>query len=164
MYLKLPATYPYSLADLHRDHPHTCFPDTPSLELLAAYEVYPVAQTAPPAIDAATQGLAETLPILVDDQWTQQWAVRDLTTEEIAERTPKSVTALQGLRAIHAAGLVPAFLAWKATLDPVDDFEAIAFLEKAQTWVYDDPVLNAALAQLNMTTQKAALFTLASTL
>lgn len=77
---------------------------------------------------------------------------------------PKTVTALQGMRAIKAAGLVPAFLAWKGALDPVTDFEITAFLEKAQNWVYDDPILNAALVSLGVANQKAALFTLANSL
>ena len=77
---------------------------------------------------------------------------------------PPSVTALQGMRAIAATGLVAAFLEWKAGLDPVTDFETIAFLDKAQTWVYDDPILNAALIALGIEAQKDALFTLAGTL
>ena len=75
-----------------------------------------------------------------------------------------AVTALQGMRAIQAAGLVAEFLAWKNSLDPVDDFEALAFLEKAQTWRADDPTLNAALLALGIADQKDALFALAATL
>lgn len=74
------------------------------------------------------------------------------------------VTALQGLRAIQAAGLVTAFLAWKTSLDPVTDFEALAFLEKAQTWRSDDPILNAAMTALGIADQKDALFALAAAL
>ncbi len=66
--------------------------------------------------------------------------------------------------AIEAAGLVPAFLAWKATLDPVTDFAALAFLDKAQTWEYNNHIIDTALDQLGVTAQKDALFTLASTL
>jgi hypothetical protein len=82
----------------------------------------------------------------------------------IAEQPPTSVSALQGMRAVKAAGLVGAFLAWKAALDPVADFEALAFLDKAQTWEYDDPILNAALVAVGATDRKADLFRLAATL
>jgi hypothetical protein len=66
--------------------------------------------------------------------------------------------------AIAEAGLAAQFLAWKAALDPVADFVALAFLESAQEWHYDDPLLNAALVTLGVAEQKDALFTLAATL
>lgn len=52
-----------------------------------------------------------------------------------------TVTALQGMLAINAAGLTEAFVTWKATLDPIADFAAIAFFEKAQTWKRDNEYL-----------------------
>ncbi len=82
----------------------------------------------------------------------------------IAEQPPTSVSALQGMRAVKAAGLVAAFLAWRAGLDPVEDFEALAFVERAQTWEYDDPILNAALVDVGAAERKADLFRLAATL
>ncbi len=95
------------------------------------------------------------------------WDGSELTIRPEYEQTlpvPQSVTALQGMRAIARAGLTEAFIAWKAGLDSVADFEAIAFLEKAQTWQYDDETLNAALVLLGATEQKDALFRLAATL
>lgn len=77
---------------------------------------------------------------------------------------PTSVSALQGMLAISRSGLVPAFMAWKATLDPVADFEVIAFLDKAETWEYDNPILDGALTALKVIDQKPALFILAGTL
>jgi hypothetical protein len=74
------------------------------------------------------------------------------------------VTALQGMLAISAFGLIEQFNTWKASLDPVLDFEVITFLDKAQHWGYDSPVLNAALLLLGIEEHKDALFELASTL
>ena len=110
------------------------------------------------------QIVESTSPINLNGNWTQQWTIRNLTPEELQDRIPKVVSTLQGMLAIKEAGLVPAFLAWKATLDPVIDFETLAFLEKAQTWVYDDLILNEALVALGIESQKDALFTLANTL
>jgi hypothetical protein len=166
MYIKITPNGPirYSITDLRRDHPQTCFPIHPCDAALVDFDVYPLTPTEQPIVDESTQVVVEGIPVLTEGKWTQQWSVRNLTSEELLNRIPKSVTALQGMRAIQAAGLVSAFLAWKITLDPVTDFETLAFLEKAQTWVYDDPILNEALEQLNITEQKNALFTLASIL
>lgn len=75
-----------------------------------------------------------------------------------------SVTALQGMLAISAFGLIEQFNTWKASLDPVLDFEVIAYIDKAQHWEYDSPVLNAALLLLGIEEHKDTLFELASTL
>ena len=75
-----------------------------------------------------------------------------------------SVTALQGMLAISAFGLIEQFNIWKASLDPVLDFEVIAYIDKAQHWEYDSPVLNAALLLLGIEEHKDTLFELASTL
>lgn len=164
MYLRLPNQYPYPLDQLRRDYPNTSFPAQLGAALLAEYDVYPVALTAQPAFDAATQCINELAPVQVDGVWTQQWTVRDLTAKELQARVPRSVLKLQGMLAIAEVGLSEAFLTWKAGLDPVADFAALAFLESAQEWHYDDPLLNAALVTLGVAEQKDALFTLAATL
>lgn len=155
---------PYRIENLALDYPNVSFPATLSEATLEGYQIYLVRAVPEPDHDPLTQTLEEAAPALVDGSWLQQWTVRDLTPTELFDRIPKSVSALQGMRAIQAAGLVQAFLAWKATLDPVDDFETLAFLDKAQNWVWDDPIIDDALARLGVTAQKAALFTLANTL
>lgn len=76
-----------------------------------------------------------------------------------------TVTALQGMLAINAAGLVSGFNAWKASLDPVNDFAALAFFDKAQTWRRDNPYLIAGATALGLTDEQLdTLFTLAGTL
>lgn len=166
MYIKITETGPvdYSITNLRLDNPNVCFPQQPSDELLADFDVYQLYSLDQPTIDPNTQIVESTSPINLNGNWTQQWTIRNLTPEELQDRIPKVVSALQGMLAIKEAGLVPAFLAWKATLDPVIDFETLAFLEKAQTWVYDDLILNEALVALGIESQKDALFTLANTL
>lgn len=166
MYIKITETGPvdYSITNLRLDNPNVCFPQQPSDELLADFDVYQLYSLDQPTIDPNTQIVESTSPINLNGNWTQQWTIRNLTPEELQDRIPKVVSALQGMLAIKEAGLVPAFLAWKATLDPVIDFETLAFLEKAQTWVYDELILNEALVALGIESQKDALFTLANTL
>lgn len=166
MYIKITETGPvdYSITNLRLDNPNVCFPQQPSDELLADFDVYQLYSLDQPTIDPNTQIVESTSRINLNGNWTQQWTIRNLTPEELQDRIPKVVSALQGMLAIKEAGLVPAFLAWKATLDPVIDFETLAFLEKAQTWVYDELILNEALVALGIESQKDALFTLANTL
>ncbi len=77
---------------------------------------------------------------------------------------PGRITALQGMRAIHAAGLAGAFATWRAGLDPIADFETIAFLDKSTTWERNNPILIAGTQALGLTTaQVDDLFTSAAT-
>lgn len=98
---------------------------------------------------------------------------RDMTPEEEAQRLadiaaaeaeyPKEVTALQGLLAVDQAGLSAAYDSWAN--NPSRTFAEKAFINKAQTWRYDDAVLSAGCAALGITEeQKKQLFRLASTL
>lgn len=61
---------------------------------------------------------------------------------------PESVTALQGLLAIDAAGMSAAYEAWATHADRT--FAEKAFINKAMTWKRDDPVLLAGAAALNL--------------
>lgn len=164
MYIRLPDSYPFQPARLRQEYPNTSFPREMRDELLAEYDVFPVTPVPEPSYDSDAESLEEAPPALVEGVWTQRWTVRALTAEELQARIPQTVTALQGMLAIQAAGLTPGFLAWKDALDPVADFATLAYLEKAQIWRYDDPILSAALVALGIESQKNALFALAATL
>jgi len=84
-------------------------------------------------------------------KWRQTWDV-------LPTPVPQSVSAIQGMLALEQAGLVQAFLDWKAALDPVQDFAALAYLDKSDVWRYDSPVIDEALAELELMAQKDALF------
>lgn len=76
--------YPYTPTDLIRANPHTSFPSGMlSAELLAEYGVFPVKVTEKPAIDSSTQRHVELFPVYEGDAWVQQWAVAQLTSDEI---------------------------------------------------------------------------------
>jgi hypothetical protein len=156
--------YPYQIGNLRKDYPQTSFPKEQSLGLLANYNIYSVLETDPPTYDQDTHSLIELEPLLINNIWVQQWDLRLLTEEELFEKIPKFVTALQGMRVIKEMELVESFVQWKNSLDQIEDFEVLSFLDKAQNWVYDDPILNNALISLNLIEQKDNLFKLANTL
>ena len=62
---------------------------------------------------------------------------------------PQQVTALQGLLAIDAAGLAAAYEAWATSPDRT--FAQKAFIQRAQVWRRDDPVLQAAATAFGLT-------------
>jgi hypothetical protein len=90
MYIKLNngniEKYPYSYSELIGSKPDTSFPSQMPDERLADYEVYPVATTTFPQVDY-TKNVVEDTPELVDDIWTQVWAVSDKPSDEVLELT-----------------------------------------------------------------------------
>jgi len=153
-----------SHAEIRAAFANTSFPSDLHDSVLLDFGVCAILPSPIPEHDPAVQIAEEGQPLQIDGLWTQQWDVRDKTAEELQARVPRSVSRLQGMLAIAEAGLAAQFLDWKAGLDPVTDFAALAFLEGAQTWEYDHPLLNAALEALGVEAQKDALFTLAATL
>jgi hypothetical protein len=77
--------YPYGLGQLKAANPLTSFPAQATDEMLASYGVQRVFFSTPPEI-TDTQVLEEGTPVFADDRWTQVWAVRDMTAEEVASR------------------------------------------------------------------------------
>ena len=70
-----------------------------------------------------------------------------------AEANSNSITPLQGLLALNAAGLTGAFVAWKSSLDPITDFDIIAYLDKASRWERDHEMFNKAATALGLTSE-----------
>lgn len=75
--------YPYSVSKLKRDNPQVSFPANPSPELLEEFGVYSVVEVERPEINGLTQDIREINPKLIDGEWVQNWAVKDLTPEEL---------------------------------------------------------------------------------
>ena len=76
---------------------------------------------------------------------------------------PQEVGALQGLKAIDAAGLSTAYETWAN--DPKRKFLEKAFINRAQVWKRDDPVLSAGATALGLSGEQLdQLFVLAATL
>ena len=112
--------------------------------------------------EAKTLG-AETIIKDSETEWRCYFAgeiQRPVATEN---PVPQEVDALQGLKAIDAAGLSAAYEVWAN--DPKRTFLEKAFINRARTWRRDDPVLSAGAAALGLTGEQLdQLFVLAATL
>ncbi len=83
--------------------------------------------------------------------------------EPDANPVPQVVTPLQAYLALDQAGMAPAFDSWAN--DPARTFAEKAFINRAQEWRRDDPVLAAGAAALGLTAEHLdGLFILAATL
>lgn len=79
----------YNLRLLRKDYPNVSFPESPSAELLAEYNVFPLTVEPMPTIDTATHAVTLQQPKLVNGAYVQQWYVRALTQSEVdAQREP----------------------------------------------------------------------------
>jgi hypothetical protein len=103
------ADYPYGLAKLKADNPNTSFPKQPTEELLAEYNVFPVTAVPQPA-PTLTQDPVEQTPELINGQWTQVWAMVDISPEEAAIRQLRASDAAN-VDAIKSDTFVQNFLA-----------------------------------------------------
>jgi hypothetical protein len=79
------AEYPYTISKLKADNPQTSFPKEMPESLLAEFGVYPVAAVVRPS-STLTQDPVEQTPQLINGQWTQAWAMVDVSAEEAARR------------------------------------------------------------------------------
>ena len=75
--------YPYTYLDLQHSRPDVSFPDTPTMELLALYGVYPVTSVEVPAHNPKTHRPLEGMPVHVDGTWLQTWSLRPTTQDEV---------------------------------------------------------------------------------
>ena len=145
----------YSRETIRFAHPNISFPTDFDPAPLGYLPIESVAQPTLSLGQIAVRGAPE-------EYEPGQW--RETLTIEAAP-VPEEVSALQGMRAINAGGLVAGFLAWKATLNPVDEFETLAFFEKSQTWRRDNPYLIQGATALGLTDEQLdQLFYLAATL
>lgn len=95
--------------------------------------------------------------------WTAGLTPCEVQATDQQAAVPSSIAALQGMKAIDAAGMASAYDAWAN--DPARTFLERAFIDKAETWERTDPVLLSGAAVLGLTdTQIDDLFALASTL
>lgn len=76
-------TFPYSVNLLQRDNPQVSFPDNISDEVLASFNVFPVASTNP-NFDRETQVIEQNGCSYNADEkrWETAWIVRDKTLQE----------------------------------------------------------------------------------
>ena len=81
-------TYPYSVGKLRRDNPRVSFPRKISDEMLASYGVHDVKWLPSPEHDTETHFVEYSpVPVLQDGAWVYDPTVRELSVEQIAERS-----------------------------------------------------------------------------
>jgi hypothetical protein len=86
--------YPYSLARMRADSPNVSFPREIPSDLLAEYGVFRVERSARP-LRTVTQDPVEQPPQLINGQWTQTWAMVDVSPEEAARRQQQATDAVE---------------------------------------------------------------------
>ena len=81
-------TYPYSVGKLRRDNPRVSFPRKISDEILASYGVHDVNWLPSPEHDTETHFVEYSpVPVLQDGAWVYSPTVRELSEEQLAERS-----------------------------------------------------------------------------
>jgi len=92
-------TCPYTIGKLRKDNPNTSFPNKPTDELFASFDVQPVTIVDSPSYTKRTQWVTQnTAPTLVDEVWVLGWTVSDKTTDEIAEYDALEASTNRGIR------------------------------------------------------------------
>jgi hypothetical protein len=93
------AQYPYTTGDLKRANPQTSFPSQISDASLLEYGVHRVFFATQPEV-TDTQVLEEGTPVFSteDQRWTQTFAVRDMSAEEVASRNDAQAAQIRAER------------------------------------------------------------------
>ena len=81
-------TYPYSVGKLRRDNPRVSFPSKIPDEMLASYGVHDVKWLPSPEHNTETHFVEYSpVPVLQDGAWVYAPTVRELSVEQLAERS-----------------------------------------------------------------------------
>jgi len=80
-----PLKWPVVLRDIQLAYPNVSFPIDVPEEGFPDFNVYPFLLTSIPSCDPATQKVDEITPEKLNDIWTQQWAIIELTQQEQIE-------------------------------------------------------------------------------
>jgi hypothetical protein len=136
----------YSLRQLRIDYPNTSFPVSPPDSTLAEYSVYPLTQNPAPSYDEDTQKIVLQDPTFVDGEWVLDYAVVDLTQEEIdarleAWRNKTEVSMRQARLALLDVGLLSSVDEAIAGLPEPDkttvsiEWEYSSIVDRASPWI-----------------------------
>lgn len=91
MYVLAPSgnvqAFPYSIDQLKKDNASTSFCSPISEADLAAFGVFPVKDTAPPAYDESTHRIENAHPEFIGGEWVRSYNIVALSAEEVNERT-----------------------------------------------------------------------------
>jgi hypothetical protein len=79
--------FPYTVNLLKADNPQTSFPEKISLELMAEFGVYPVAESDTPPYNPNTQYVeSNAMPSLIDGKWVLGKTVINMSADQIKAR------------------------------------------------------------------------------
>jgi hypothetical protein len=88
--------YPYSIKKLKEDYPNTSFPEKITDSLLEEFNVYSVNIVT--VGDDYTKNYTEGIPVLVNNQYYQNWIISDATEEEINQRINNKWSEIRNVR------------------------------------------------------------------
>lgn len=115
--------FPYSIGMLRRDNPNTSFPRDIPNEVLERYGVFEVKTPPAPGHDPETQFVEYSpVPTLSDGSWVYAPAVRQLSAEQLEERS-----ALRAADARHKRNQLLAETDWMALSDVTMSPEVTAY-------------------------------------
>ena len=135
-------------ADIRIGWPNVSLPAVLSESIIQELGLQPIESSNEPEYDAATQIVEENLPILDEGVWRQQWQVRAITAEEMAERRDLVFCDPRQARlALLAAGLLDLVEAWVATQNRAVQIEWQVAPKIRRNW----PLIANAAADLGLT-------------
>ncbi len=78
--------YPYSLAQLKKENPRVSFPSIITQEVLTSFNCFIIKESKPSVVyDETAYDLVSGVG-LINDEWTEQWSLREVDEEEKAVR------------------------------------------------------------------------------
>jgi len=95
--------YPAGLAQLQAKFPFTSFPKPLSAADLTEYGYVSVEESERPSFNAETSYLEEGTPTKSGDKWVKVWTVKNLSTEQIAEKAQQKTNSARSLRDVKLA-------------------------------------------------------------
>ena len=128
------------IRQIRQAHPNMSIPDNADLDALGYAKIEP-AGAKPDITDDQIIRQSTDPEEYEPGKWRWTWVVED-------KPVPQSVTALQGLLALDAAGLSGQYEAWAK--DPARTFAERAFIDRAQHWERNDQTLVAAATALGL--------------
>lgn len=91
--------FPYTVGDLRRDNPNTSFPRQIPVETMAAHGMVGVLQREAPSHNELTHFVEyASVPVLEDGWWVLLPMVRELSSEQLAERSASAAALVRGQR------------------------------------------------------------------
>jgi hypothetical protein len=88
--------YPYTINNLFEEYPNTSFPEQITNEVLLEYNILPVIE-----ISKGTdinKNYTEGIPVLINNQYYQNWILTNATEEEISERLQQQWFQIRSIR------------------------------------------------------------------